>query len=246
MLDVAFNGLTLDGPVASLAAPMFWDNRARSLEQQALGPIAEESEMRRPNYDAARIVPEVVARLSAVSAYASQFERAFGPGGVTAARIGDAIAAFERSLVATDSSFDRYMRGEAAALTAQQVRGMAVFERSGCGNCHAGPMFSDFALHALGVPDLPSAAHDPGDGRNRFRTASLRFVSRSAARRVAAVISRGWLKCACSATSSWNLRPRSTSPAREVRVRRLGAPARRPPTRRGLRAGRTARARCWC
>ena len=179
VLDVAFNGLTLDGPVASLAAPMFWDNRARSLEQQALGPIAEESEMRGPNYDAARIVPEVVARLSAVSAYASQFERAFGPGGVTAARIGDAIAAFERSLVATDSSFDRYMRGEAAALTAQQVRGMAVFERSGCGNCHAGPMFSDFALHALGVPDLPGAAHDPGDGRNRFRTASLRFVTQT-------------------------------------------------------------------
>jgi cytochrome c peroxidase len=72
------------------------------------------------------------------------------------------------------------MRGDPSALTALQRRGMAVFEGSGCGGCHSGPMFSDFQLHQLGVPDLPGAAHDAGDGRNRFRTASLRFVTRTA------------------------------------------------------------------
>ncbi len=179
ILDAAFNGLTLDGPSTALGAPMFWDNRARSLEQQALGPIAAESEMRGSAYDAEHILPEVVARLSAVPAYVARFERAFGAGPVTADGVASAIASFERSIVATDASFDRYMRGDATALTAQQLRGMAVFERSGCGGCHAGPMFSDFELHALGVPDLPGAAHDAGDGRNRFRTASLRFVTRT-------------------------------------------------------------------
>lgn len=180
VLDAAFNGLTLDGATAALGAPMFWDNRAHSLEQQALGPISAEGEMRGGAYDAQHILPEIVARLSAVPAYVARFGGAFGPTGITADRVAGAIAAFERSIVATDSSFDRYMRGEPTALTAQQVRGMAVFEGAGCGGCHSGPMFSDFELHAIGVPDLPGAAHDAGDGRNRFRTASLRFVTRTA------------------------------------------------------------------
>ena len=180
VLNVAFNGLTLDGPTTALAAPMFWDNRAHSLEEQAVGPIGAASEMRGAAFDAAHILPEIVARLSAIPAYVAQFERAFGPEPVTADRVAGAIAAFERSIVATDSSFDRYMRGDAAALTPQQQRGMAVFQGSGCGGCHSGPMFSDFELHALGVPDLPGAAHDAGDGRNRFRTASLRFVTKTA------------------------------------------------------------------
>lgn len=180
VLDAAFNGLTVDGPTSALDAPMFWDHRVRSLERQALGPLTSEGEMRGSAYDAAHIMPEVVSRLSAIPAYVAQFERAYGAGAVTAERVTGAIAAFERSIVSTDSSFDRYMRGDASALTAQQVRGMAVFEGSGCGGCHSGPMFSDFRLHAIGVPDLPGAAHDAGDGGNRFRTASLRFVTATA------------------------------------------------------------------
>jgi cytochrome c peroxidase len=136
--------------------------------------------MRGRAYDEEHILPEVVRRLAAIPAYVAQFERAYGSPGVTTDRLGGAIAAFERSLVTTDSSFDRYMRGDATAMTALQVRGMDVFQESGCGGCHSGPMFSDFELHALGVPDLPGAAHDAGDGRNRFRTASLRFVTRTA------------------------------------------------------------------
>lgn len=180
VLDTAFNGLTVDGPGTAADAPMFWDNREQSLEQQALGPITEESEMRGGAYDAAHILPEITARLSAIPAYVAQFERAFGPGAVTTDRVAGAIAAFERTLVTTDSSFDRYMLGDTTALTVQQVRGMAAFQRSGCVGCHSGPMFSDFELHQLGVPDLPGAAHDAGDGRDRFRTASLRFVTRTA------------------------------------------------------------------
>lgn len=180
VLDAAFNGLTLDGPAGALGAPMFWDNRVRSLEAQALGPLKADREMRGTAYDEARILPELVARLAAIPAYVTQFEGSFGPGGITADRVAGAIAAFERSIVATDSSFDRYMRGDATAMSPRQLRGMAVFQSAGCGGCHSGPMFSDFELHPLGVPDLPGAAHDPGDGRNRFRTASLRFATRTA------------------------------------------------------------------
>ena len=180
VLDTAFNGLTLDGAVAAADAPMFWDDRTRSLEAQALGPITAAAEMRGAHYDAQTIVPAIVARLEAVPAYAERFAAAFGAGSITAEHVTEAIAAFERTLVATDSSFDRYMRGDATAMNAQQLRGMAVFEASGCGGCHSGPMFSDYALHALGVPDLPGAPHDSGDGQGRFRTASLRFVTRTA------------------------------------------------------------------
>lgn len=63
--------------------------------------------MRGGAYDATHILPEVVARLWAIPAYVARFERAFGPGAVTAGRVGGAIAGFERSLVTTDSSFDR-------------------------------------------------------------------------------------------------------------------------------------------
>jgi len=179
VIDVAFNGLTLDGPVDPSQAPMFWDNRIRSLETQALGPISNEHEMRGSAFTEAQIVPELVRRLASIPAYVAQFEQAFGSTEVTGDRIAGALAAFERALVVTDASFDRYMRGDAQALTPQQLRGMDVFQASGCGGCHAGPMFSDFELHRLEVPDLPGAPHDRGDGQDRFRTASLRFVTRT-------------------------------------------------------------------
>jgi len=179
VVDVAFNGLTLDGPVDPAAAPMFWDNRTRSLERQALEPIANAAEMRGSDFTEAQIVPELVRRLAAIPGYVAQFEGAFGSTEVTGERIAAAIAAFERSLVVTDASFDRYMRGDTGALTAQQVRGMDVFQASGCGGCHAGPMFSDFELHAIGVPEPPGVPRDPGDGAGRFRTASLRFVTQT-------------------------------------------------------------------
>jgi cytochrome c peroxidase len=74
------------------------------------------------------------------------------------------------------------MRGDQSALTPLQVRGMQRFQRIGCANCHLGPMFTDYQLHTLGVPDngkLP--ASDAGvEGRYRFRTPSLRNLLHTA------------------------------------------------------------------
>ena len=155
-MNAAFNGIDQSGQYNPATAPMFWDSRVESLETQALEPIKSFEEMRGNTYPQDRAVEIVVARLSAIPEYRALFTKAFGgENAVTAANLGKALAAFQRSLVANNSPFDRYMRGDRNAMTAAQLRGMRRFERIGCANCHSGPMFSDYQPHVLGVPDNP-------------------------------------------------------------------------------------------
>lgn len=127
---------------AGFQARLFWDGRARSLEEQALGPIVNPIEM---GADPA----EVVERLKARADVVEDFAAAFGPGtAIDAARVVEALAAFERTLVTADAPFDRFVRGDATALTEQQIRGMALFDSVGCIVCHAGPGFSRASLLA--------------------------------------------------------------------------------------------------
>ena len=156
VLNVAFNGLTAGGDSIPAAAPMFWDLRVRSLEAQALEPIKAFEEMRGDAYPEDRAVPAVVSRLNAIPEYRRLFARAFGESKpVNERNLGRALAAFQRTLVASNTPFDRYMRGDTTALSAAQVVGMERFQSIGCINCHSGPMFSDFATHVLAVPDNP-------------------------------------------------------------------------------------------
>jgi cytochrome c peroxidase len=183
LLNAAFIGLDPAGSVDPAAAPMFWDVRVRGLEAQALEPLKALEEMRGTATPEDRILGVVVSRLGAIDDYRVRFARAFGgPDPVTAANLARALASFQRSLVATESPFDRYMRGDRAAMTAIQIRGMARFERAGCANCHSGPMFSDFRVHVLGVPDhraLPASDRGAG-GSFAFRTPSLRNLALTA------------------------------------------------------------------
>ena len=192
ILNTAFNGLDdrrrrrgSDRTTASVdpaRAPMFWDSRVRSLETQALEPLKALEEMRGTTYAEADAVDVVVERLRAVPEYVTRFEDAFGAGtSIDATRLSQAIAAFERTLVAMDSPFDRYRAGDSNALTAQQRRGFDTFDDVGCDRCHEGPMFSDFDLETEGVAEHPLlSAPDVGDGRFRFRTPSLRNVALTA------------------------------------------------------------------
>jgi cytochrome c peroxidase len=193
ILNTAFNGLddnrrrrrTFDGTIASVdssRAPMFWDSRVRSLETQALEPIKALEEMRGTAYPEDVAVATVVARLRAIPEYVTLFEGAFGEGTtIDAPRLAQAIATFERSLVAMNSPFDRFRAGDRGALTAQQQRGLATFDEVGCDRCHDGLMFSDFDHEAEGVPEHPLLSEpDAGNGRFRFRTPSLRNVSLTA------------------------------------------------------------------
>jgi len=180
ILNVAFNGIDEAGRHTPGSAPMFWDVRAQSLEQQALVPLKTLEEMRGSAYPEDKAVDAVVAKLAAVPEYRKLFADAFGAGqGVTSNNLARALAAFQRSLTANRSPFDRYMRGETGAMNASQLRGMRRFERIGCGNCHTGPMFSDFKTHVLGVPDNPKLqASDAGlENTYAFRTASLRNLA---------------------------------------------------------------------
>ena len=92
-------------------------------------------------------------------------------------RIAEALANFQRGIIANNSPFDEYMRGNQNALTEDEIEGMNTFIEVGCANCHSGPMFSDFELHTLSVPDHPLVNDDGATGAFDFRTPSLRKLS---------------------------------------------------------------------
>lgn len=168
VLNAAFNGLALGQMHDPAKVPMFWDNRVEGLEAQVLGPIRAREEMRGESIAEADAVPEMLRRLQAVPEYG----RLFG-GEITVEKVTQAIAAYERTLITTDTPFDRFMRGDKSAMTAVQQRGMEAFQRAGCALCHNGPMFSDFKLHAIGVTDASTS-------RREFRTPTLRELRHTA------------------------------------------------------------------
>jgi cytochrome c peroxidase len=146
-------------PVANAAySPLqFWDGRAPSLEEQAKGPIANPIEMGN-THDA------MLRTVDGIPGYMEEFRRVFGDVPITVDRVADAIAAYERTVVTTDSPFDRFVRGDQTALTKQEQRGLEVFNGKGhCTLCHWGGYFSDGRFHNLGV--APAAGAKPDEGR---------------------------------------------------------------------------------
>jgi cytochrome c peroxidase len=168
------SGTVLD---AAYMTFQFWDGRATSLEEQALGPIHNPVEM-------GESLEHVVAKLNAIEGYRTRFRAVFGTG-VTSDGIAKAIAAFERTVLSGPSPYDRFMAGDTTAMSEAARRGMELFNgKAGCHACHAGPMFSDQSFHNIGVgmdrpdPDVGRQAvtDDPAD-RGRFKTPTLRNVA---------------------------------------------------------------------
>lgn len=178
VLNTAFNGLVNHAPYDPAEAPMFWDMRAKGLEQQALEPVRTLEEMRGNGFHETNIVGEVVGRLARIPRYRELFASAFPGEGqpVTERNLARAIAAYERTLVATNTRFDQYMRGDSNALSTGEKEGLNAFLVTGCAGCHSGPMLSDFKLHTLGVPDTGNRPEsDRGaNGQYAFRTPTLR------------------------------------------------------------------------
>ncbi len=147
---------------AAFQSVLFWDGRAASLEEQAQGPILNPQEMGMSSPAAA------AARIRALPGYRQAFAQAFGPGeDITFERIAAAIAAYERTLITPDTPYDRFVRGERTALSAQQLRGMARFEALGCITCHSGANFSDASQLGGQSPRRIFPAL-PGELENRF------------------------------------------------------------------------------
>ena len=98
--------------------------------------------------------------------YATLWREVWGDAPVTAERMGLAIAAFERTVMANRSPFQRWLRGASEAMTRTEKRGALVFfgREALCADCHTGPALASMAFYALGMPDMPGDVPDRGRG----------------------------------------------------------------------------------
>lgn len=163
----------------------FWDGRASTLEDQALGPVANPTEMG-STHDA------MIATLSGVRAYAPYFKSAFGDDRVTKDRIAKALADYERTLFSGNSPWDRWQAGDKAAVSERVTKGheLFFFGRAACNQCHLGQNFTDGQFHNLGVgwdaaakafkDEGRSAVSKKPEDRGAFKTPTLREVARRA------------------------------------------------------------------
>ena len=159
----------------------FWDGRVGSLEEQAIGPIQNPIEM-------AETHENVVKKLSQIPGYREQFQAAFGTG-VNIQGIAEAIAAYERTIISTNSAFDKFVLGETKAMDESAQTGMKLFKgKARCILCHNGPNFTDNHFHNLGVPQVGPMAEDLGrfyvtqhaHDKGAFKTPTLRSISETA------------------------------------------------------------------
>lgn len=166
---------------AAFSPLLFWDGRARSLEEQTLGPIQNPIEM-------AETPEHLVVKLRTIKGYRRQFRNVFGAE-ISPQGIAKAIAAFERTLISTNSAFDQYSLGNRQAMNQAAIRGMALFKgKARCILCHNGPNFTDNQFHNLGVPQVGPLKVDLGrydvTGRERdkgaFKTPTLRSILETA------------------------------------------------------------------
>lgn len=130
---------------SSLNFVQFWDGRAASLEAQAEGPVHNPVEM-------GSSWPEVIEKLNQDENYRRDFARIYQQG-ITGETIVDAIAAFERTLLTPNSRFDRFLRGEKAALDALELSGYQRFLDYGCASCHQGSGVGGNLFQRFGVMD---------------------------------------------------------------------------------------------
>lgn len=184
----------VDGQLGGVNAPtvynavynfvQFWDGRAATLAHQAAGPPLNPVEMACESFD------EIVAKLNADKDFAARF-RAVYPEGISEATITDAIQEFEMTLTTVNSRFDKYLRGDKEALTAQEINGYELFKKYDCATCHNGPILGGRSYELIGVrndyfADRGSDLTVEDNGRyketkneydrHRFKTPGLRNV----------------------------------------------------------------------
>ncbi len=161
---------------------MFFDIWVHSLGLQSVEPIKTLEEIKGTTITSTAALDTVVLRLKNIRQYVQLFSNAFQTtDAVTIQNMEKAIASYERTIVSNQSPYDKYIRGDKLAMTTTQIQGMNAFASNGCNRCHSGPMFSDYALHILSVPDNPKLPTDAGaNGTYAFRTPSLRNLSLTA------------------------------------------------------------------
>jgi cytochrome c peroxidase len=155
-----------------------WDGRAASLEEQAISPIINPTEM---NSSVARLI----RTLSGIDGYTVLFSAAFPHEPITPSGVADAIATYERTVVTGFAPFDAWIDGDSAAISDAAKRGFDLFTgKAGCAACHSGWAFTDNGFHDIGLSD-----NDLGRGglqprvvemQHAFKTPSLRDTTERA------------------------------------------------------------------
>ncbi len=185
-------------PTASTTAAMFWGANAFGLEDQVLGPIAADNELRGLTYSKVDARDSVLARLRGIPEYVQLFTAAYPSMDaatpeqiVTTTTLRRAIAAYLRELTTPHAPIDEFLAGDDNALTATEKAGLELFiGKAGCVACHSGPLLSDFTPHVLGTPQAglgrdTTPGDDIGWGEHggtpyAFRTPQLRQVALTA------------------------------------------------------------------
>lgn len=166
---------------SALMTVQFWDGRAATLEEQALGPLVNPVEMGNKTHE------DVVQRVKSIKGYEPLFMKVFGTA-PTKDNISQAIAAFERTILSGNSRYDRFLAGDKKAMNESEVRGMTIFLSKGkCVQCHSAPTFSDNQFHNLGVgmnkpnPDVGRAAISKNKkDTGAFKTPTVRDITKHA------------------------------------------------------------------
>jgi len=163
---------------------LMWDGRAKTLEEQALSPIFNPNEMHNTNQ-------KLIARLKRIPGYIAAFSSAYMGLGINNRNIRNALAAFQRTIVANNSPFDRWLAGDNKALSKQQIEGFNIFvdsDKGNCAKCHRPPNFTDNGFHNIGLKSFGKRNADPGrhniipvrTTNGAFKTPSLRNISQTA------------------------------------------------------------------
>ena len=122
----------------------FWDGRAADLAAQAAGPPLNPVEMASPSFD------HIIAKLDADKDFAKAFKAVY-PEGFTEATITDAIEQYEMTLLTPNSRFDKWLKGDDNAITAEELEGYELFKQYDCATCHVGPVLGGRSIVLMGL-----------------------------------------------------------------------------------------------
>jgi len=162
-VSIGINGLMGKRSAPSLwnsafLSTFFWDARAKSLEQQALGPLYAPNEMN-------NTPDNLLKSLSNNEHYRRFFAEAFeGPNSLSIENLTIALTAFQTSLISLNSRYDEYAHGNHNALNDDEVAGLNVFRSfvARCSECHTPPLFTNNQIAVIGVPEKPGSEFDIG------------------------------------------------------------------------------------
>jgi cytochrome c peroxidase len=167
---------------AAIHFVQFWDGRAPDVEEQAKGPVLNPVEM------AMTSEKQVIAVLKSAPGYVEAFKKAFpnDKDPVTFDNMGKAIGAFERKLI-TPARWDKFLKGDQTALTAEEKAGFNTFVASGCQTCHAGALLGGNMFQKIGAVKPWPDTSDPGRfkvtkseaDRFMFKVPSLRNIEKT-------------------------------------------------------------------